>query len=67
MPISNPADYRVGDLIDPRPRVEHARSTTWTMKLSAMLRVVFLIRAEFFIADMFGAEIKWNCCRCRLK
>jgi hypothetical protein len=56
MPIWNPADYRVGDLLDPRPRVKNARFITWMMKLSAMLRVAFLIRVEFFIADMFAPE-----------
>jgi hypothetical protein len=52
----NPTDYRVGDLRDPRPRVKHSRIVTWVMKVSILLRLVFLIQAKGFINDWFTPE-----------
>lgn len=39
-------DFMVGDLLPPRPRVAKARFVTWTMKLSILFRLIFIVYAR---------------------
>jgi hypothetical protein len=51
------AAYRVGELLDPRPRVQNSRVVTWAMKLSILLRLAFILKA-FNTDDVFSSDFK---------